>query len=78
MIYHFLPFDYYLDYSDDQKNQTDLPSCCGDNQVYSLKDQACISLDKTKARHPFTACGGENDTTIQFVSDVKVGIFQLI
>ena len=65
----------FLDYFDEQKNQTDLPSCCEDNHVYSLNDQACISLERSRARHPFTACGGENNTTIQFVSDIKVGLF---
>ena len=63
----------YLDYFDPQK-QTDLPSCCGDDQVYSLKDQVCISLDKTRARHPFSGCGGENNTTITLVTNEKVNM----
>ena len=70
----FFPVDYF----DDLKNQTEnLPSCCEENNVYSLNDQACISLNRSRTRHPFTGCGGENNTTIQFVSDIKVGIFIL-
>ena len=61
-----------LDYFDEAKKQRDLPSCCGDDQVYSLKDQACISLDKTRAIHPFSVCGGENGTTITLVTNEEV------
>ena len=61
-----------LDYFDDPKKQTDLPSCCGDDQVFSMKDQACISVDETRARHHFTGCGGENGTSIKLVSNEEV------
>ena len=62
-----------LDYFDDPKKQTDLPSCCGDAHVFSMKDQACISVDETRARHHFTGCGGENGTTIKLVTNEEVG-----
>ena len=62
-----------LDYFDDPKKQTDLPSCCGDDQVFSMKDQACISVDETRARHHFSGCGGENGTSIKLVTNEEVG-----
>ena len=50
-----------------EKKPSEVGLCCANNSVYSLSDQACISLDSDHSRHPFTACGPLNNTTIKFV-----------
>ena len=42
-------------------------------QIILMKDQACISVDETRARHHFTGCGGENGTSIKLVTNEEVG-----
>ena len=81
-LYNFLSISYIIETSDKHSSADyfvpnkgkDIPSCCGDDHVYSLKDKACISLDGDRTLQPFTGCGEDNDTIITLVTNIQVGL----